>query len=224
MRFLVCTVFVLLLSNGVNAQALWLDTVCVNKGQPFRVTAIQESTGKVLLGVTYNSNTILNDTLDEGLFAIEFPDFNRDGCTDIELVYGGNNFYYYLYLFDTASKVFKYVENFDYFPAAVQLKANAKYYYSYHRAGCADFNWVSDFFAIENYKAIHLGHIYGKGCDYEGSTEPPPVIEIYTVANEREGEEKLLQKLPYYKNIPVFADKWDFIEKYWNKNYRRFID
>lgn len=33
---------------------------------------------------------------------------------------------------------------------------------------------------------------------------------------------KQIEKLPYTKNITKFDKKWDFIEKYWNANYKRF--
>lgn len=214
MRFLVSIGFVLLLANFINAQAARLDTVFVMKDQSFRITASDAPDDRMLLRVTTNSAIILNDTLEDGLFGIEFPDFNTDSFVDIMLIYGGNNFAYYLYLFDTSANRFTYVEHFNHFPAAIQLKVNPVYYYSYHRAGCSDFNWVSDFFKIENFKAIHLGHIYGKGCDYESNSEPPPVIEVYKVPNGDEDRKTLIQKLPYQKNIPEFGDKWDFIEKY----------
>src|SRR5207253_1429170 len=113
------------------------------------------------------STPVLNDTIDNYFWDIEFPDFNGDGNLDIMLVYGGNNFSYFLYLFDSVTNNFKGVEHFGYFPHAIQLKTDPKYYYSYHRAGCADMNWVSDLFKIESFKAIQLGHIHGQGCEFE---------------------------------------------------------
>lgn len=82
-------------------------------------------------------------------------------------------------------------------------------------------NWVSDLFKIENFKAIQLGHIRGQGCDFEVK-ENPQVIEIYKVSDNNEEKSKLLKKLPYLKFIPDFGDKWNFIEEYWNRNYKKF--
>jgi hypothetical protein len=134
----------------------------------------------------------------------------------------GNNFTYYLYLFDKVNNVFKYVEGFERFPASQQLKTNPKYYFSYHRAGCADLNWVSDLFYIQNFKTIHIGHIYGKGCDAD-LKEEPQVIEVYKISDNNSDNEKLFEKLPYQRNVPEFGDKWDFIKRYWQKNYSKFI-
>lgn len=78
--------------------------------------------------------------------------------------YIGNNPTYFLYLFDPSKNVFKKLEGFDNFPDAIQLKSYPLFYYSYHRAGCADLNWISDLFKIEKFKAIHIGQIYGQGC------------------------------------------------------------
>jgi len=117
--------------------------------------------------------------------------------------------------------MFVKIKNYSKFPDAIQIKANPNYYYSYHRAGCADMNWVSDLFKIENFKIIQLGYIYGQGCDSEDN-ENPPVIEIYKMENNDEEEGKLIESLLYAKHIPNFADKWDFIEKYWNGNYGKF--
>ena len=80
-------------------------------------------------------------------------------------------------------------------------------------------NWVSDLFYIENFKTIHIAHIYGNGCE---TKEDPLKIEIYKVYNNKEENKKLFKTLPYLKNIPSFGDKWDFIEKYWNANYNKF--
>jgi hypothetical protein len=38
-----------------------------------------------------------------------------------------------------------------------------------------------------------------------------------------EDKEKLIAKLPYLKNIPEFGGKWDFIKKYWEKNYLKVV-
>ena len=146
---------------------------------------------------------------------------NKDENIDILLTYIGNNSSYELYLFDKSENQYKFLEGYDRFSEAIQLKTNPKYYYSYQRAGCADMNWVSDLFYIDNFKTVCVGHIYGQGCDFEVK-ENPQIIEIYKVFEENEKNKKEIEKLPYLKNIPDFGDKWNFIEKYWNKNYGKF--
>jgi hypothetical protein len=169
-----------------------------------------------------NSKKIKTDTLQsDGLGGFEFTDFNKGRNSDILFNYRGNISTYDLYLFDNKTNEFKNLEGFGRFPEAIQLKTNPKYYYSYHRAGCADMNWVSDLFYIDNFKTIQIGHIYGQGCDYEVK-ENPQVIEIYKVLGNNEENKKTIKNLPYIKNISENGDKWDFIEKYWNNNYGKF--
>ncbi len=198
------------------------DTSFVINKQTFRFLTKDVNDDQVTLTISRNSKIIKTDTLDAGgLSDLQFPDFDNDKNKDIMLTYMGNNFTYYIYLFDKTHNEFKFVEGFDRFPEAMQLKTNPKYYYSYHRAGCADMNWVSDLFYIDNFKSIHIGHIYGQGCDFEVK-DNPQVIEIFKIIDNKEENRKLIGKLPYLKNIPDFGDKWDFIKKYWTENYGKF--
>jgi hypothetical protein len=177
---------------------------------------------QVLLTISRNSKIILSDTLDAGgLARLKFPDFDKDGNEDILLTYMGNNYSYALYLFDKTKDNFKFVKGFDRFPEAIQLKTNPNYYYSYSRAGCADLNWISDLFYIDNFKTTHTGHIEGQGCDFEVQNNPQ-IIEIFKIINNDERKTKLIKRLPYLKFIPDFGDKWDFLRKYWNANYLKF--
>ena len=72
-------------------------------------------------------------------------------------------------------------------------------------------NWVSDIFYVTNFKTIHTGQIYGKGCDSDIKKEPQ-IIEIYKIIDNTDDKEKLIAKLHYLKNIPEFGGKWDFIK------------
>lgn len=171
-----------------------------------------------MLIINTNSKNVLIDTLySSGLLNIEFVDLNKDNNSDILVSYIGNNPTNDLYLFDPTNNIFRNLEGFIKYPDAVQLKAYPKFYYSYHRAGCADLDWVSDLFKIENFKTIQIGRIYGMSCE-----DNPQVIEIYKIIDNKEGREKLVEKLPYFKHIPQFEDKWKFIEKYWEKNFEKF--
>ena len=204
-------------------QEHYSDTSFIINKQNFKIQTQDINSDQIALTIYRNTKVIKVDTLDAGgLSNLEFPDFDKDGNKDIILTYMGNNFTYYLYLFDKTKNVFKFIKGFDRFPASQQLKTNRKYYFSYHRAGCADMNWVSDLFFISNFKTIHIGQIYGKGCDAD-IKEEPQIIEIYKIIDNTEYKEKLIAKLPYQKNIPEFGDKWDFIKKYWEKNYLKVV-
>lgn len=210
----------LLISMNIYCQEV-SDTTIIIKKMAFRVNTLEISQDMMLFHVYRDSILIIEDSLPSTDFPLKFIDFNKDKNTDLIFTYGGNNFTYLLYLFDAVNNTFKNVEGFDRFPQSLQLRSNHKYYYSYHREGCADFNWVSDLFTIVNFKSIHLAQIYGKGCIAEDEIQNR-VIEVYKILNNNEDSNKLIEKLPYLKNIPEFADKWSFIEKYWNKNYYRF--
>lgn len=222
MRAIITTIFIFILTNPTIAQNHLFDTTFSSNKHNLKVSTKSIDGNFVLLTSKYDSFLALRDTIDGGGLAdVEFPDFNKDGYMDILLTYIGNNPTYFLYLFDSITKTFKNIKGYMKYPDAIQLKANSKYYYSYHRAGCADMDWISDLFKIVNFKIIHVGHIYGQGCDFEVK-ENPQIIEIFKVINNDDNNSKLISKLPYLKYIPHFGDKWDFIEKYWNKNYQRF--
>lgn len=205
-----------------NSTRAFDTTVTMNKHK-FFIHTNDVNNEDILFQVSCESKTILSDTLDSGgLFYIQLIDFNKDGYSDVMFEYSGNNDTQLLYLFNSTDNTFRTVVNFEEYPSAMQLKANPKYYYSYHRAGCSDENWVSDLFSIENFKAVQFGHIEGKGCDGD-TIRWPQAIFIYRIIGDDEAKEKLVAKLPYLKNIPTFGDKWDFIKKYWNKNYQKFL-
>lgn len=205
-----------------NQQGHYFDTTFAVNKQTFKFVINDINEDEVTMTFIRNSKNIKTDTLQSaGLGGFEFTDFNKDGNPDISFYYIGNNSSYDLYLFDNKTNEFKSLEGFDRFSESIQLETNPKYYYSYRRAGCADMDWVSDLFYIDNFKTIQIGHIYGQGCDFEVK-ENPQVIEIYKVLVNNEENKELIKKLHYKKNIPNFGDKWKFIEKYWNNNYGKF--
>jgi hypothetical protein len=192
------------------------DTTLVNNQNKFLLTTKIISNEKMLLNVSFDSHTTTLDTLYyKALAYIEYIDFDKDGNTDILVDYIGNNSTYFLFLFDQRSNSFKAINNYSSFPDAVQLKANPKFYYSYHRAGCADENWESDLLQIIDFKIIHLGNIDGHGCEMDNLRS----INIYKVIDKNK---KLIDSLNYSSAIKDSIDKWTFIEKYWNRNYKMF--
>ncbi len=184
-------------------------------------TSIVDSNHLVLSAKTGGQALLLDTISAVALQKAEFPDFNKDGFTDILLNYGGNNTTNFLYLFDPALKKFRSIDGYINFPDAIQLNENPKYYFSYYPDGCRDLNWVSDLFIIENFKPVRLAHMYGKGCNFN-VLENPQFIGLYKMAEGNDQAEVLIEKLPYGKFITENGDKWQFIEKYWNRNYRKF--
>lgn len=143
----------------------------------------------------------------------EFEDFDANGILDIRLLQitnvGGIS---ELISYDKLQKKFKPVKNFENFPEPKRIK-KTNYWISYHKSGCADINWGSELFTIRNFEAIKLGEIEGLGC--EGEKENG--IFVYKTRNESRVKMYSEKRKPGY-----YSDKWDFIEKYWNKNYLSF--
>lgn len=223
MKQLILSFLFLLFANSFYSQNNLCDTTLLINQQKICVGTKTINNEQELLFSTYQSITTIIDTIySEGLAYIKYIDFNKDGYTDILTDYRGNNSTYFLYLFNPATNKFVPILNYLAFPNAIQLKTNPMYYYSYHRAGCADANWESDLFKIQDFKIIHLGHIDGNGCSFD-IQENPPTLKIYKVLDNNEEKQKLIKNLPYQKHIPNFGDKWNFIEKYWNANYAKFL-
>lgn len=146
-----------------------------------------------------------------------FEDFDNDGYLDIKCRYVGNIPVEELLLFDKKCGNFRKVEGFIDYPKCTNI-LDTKYYYSYHRSGCADYNWDSDLFYIENYRTIHLGNISGIGCVDSG-------VELGVFINKIKGQCKtIIKKLPIEIIEEYENSKWGFIEDYWKKNYRLFDD
>jgi hypothetical protein len=142
-----------------------------------------------------------------------FEDFDNNGILDIRLeqitnVGGVSELIFY----DKDKKIFKAVEDFSNYPNPIKVK-NTKYWYSYHRSGCADINWGSELFKIENFKVIKIGEIEGIGCEEEKENG------IFIYKTKGDSRKRILSE----KREPgYYADKWDYIENYWNKNFKKF--
>jgi len=147
----------------------------------------------------------------------KFVDFNGDGYKDILIEYMTNvPGIEDLLLYDKTKSTYKKVIDLQQFPSAERI-GNSNYYYSYHRSGCADMDWDSDLFYIENYKTIKIGNISGNEC---GDTGVKDGIYISKVQGEKQTE---IAKLPI-STIKRYKDyKWGFIKQYWHKNYKKFL-
>jgi hypothetical protein len=150
-------------------------------------------------------------------FTWEFKDFNKDGYKDIYLDKGGNTPERFdLLLYVPSTKSFRQIKDLEYFPAPENINGT-KYYYSYHRSGCADMNWDSDLFYIKDYKAVRLANISGRECENSG-------IKDGLYVSKFRAEKKIIIKTLPIDTIRTYKEnKWGFIKAYWTKNYKLFL-
>lgn len=192
---------------------LLIDTLKINSQKFIVVQNHPRDKRQMNLSIVNSNNDTIytHDTYATNGF--KFEDFDNNGILDIRLYQvtnvGGIS---ELVFYDTKSKKFKAVEDFYSFPEPTKIK-NTKYWFSYHPSGCGDVNWGSELFKIENFKAIKIGEIEGIGCENEKENG----IFIYTIKGTSRKRIYFEKREPGYYN-----DKWDFIEKYWNKNYQKF--
>jgi len=195
------------------------DTVLYVNGHTFLVQTIDpdlEHSDTVLLSVKRDSLIIFTDYFDKGMCDIQFPDFNNDGYFDLWFHYMGLEVFY---LSDTVRNTFQVVKGIEQFNEPVQLKSNPDYFFSYSPAGCADYNWISKLFTIRNFETIELGYIYACACFNDD--EETHNIRIYKISGNNEEKKQLISTLPL-EILSEYKDKWNFIENYWNKNYKEF--
>lgn len=193
--------------NGQTTDSIVLlssDTLTINHNQ-YIVQLTENNVFRILCD---------NDTLIEKDYYpvdVNFIDFNEDGYTDIYLIFLSNTPRLNdLFLFDNQLKCFKKVEGFSKFPDAQRLGKG--FYYSYHRSGCADLNWDSDLFYIQDYKAIKVANIHAIGCE----DDPKKGIYIYDLTSSTP------TIIDFVKLTVIKGNKWNFIRKYWKKNKKKF--
>ncbi len=217
-------VFLISIANFSYSQSNFLlDTTLIVNNNSIKINTKKINNNSMLFSVFCNSEITTIDTIHDcdALFKIELIDFDKDKNLDLMLTYIGNNPTYLLYLFDSENNSFRFINNYMSFPDAIQLRSNSSFYYSYSRAGCADFNWESRLFTIENYKIVEKGYIWGQGCEFE-TDKYPQEINIYKITNDDKRNKVEIETLPFLQYIPNFGDKWDFLNKYWNENYKKF--
>ena len=145
---------------GQNGNAL--DTTFVNNKTEIRVFTRNIDDQLISISSIIGGYQNLFDTLELGpLCNIEFVNFDDDSNPDIMTTFLGHNPFYNLYIFNIEKSQFVKIKNYWRFPDSKIVEGQTNLYYSYHSAGCADANWVSDLWKIENFKIIHLGHLYG---------------------------------------------------------------
>ena len=201
------------ISNEIKTQfkEIKRDTLIVNNLK-FVIKQFKEGNldfSLVILNEKFDTIYKHNDFIDE----YKTIDFNNDGYQDIELDYITNvPGIVDVLLFDLASGKFQIIEELGNYPSPIKIK-KSEYYYSYERAGCADYNWESNLFYISDYKCVKIGNITGKGCGYEKRNG----IFINKIVDNKEVEINWIKRDSGY-----YEDKWEFIENYWTKNHLKF--
>lgn len=178
-------------------------------GEEFRCFGTNEYR---IIVVNSKGDTVLNHG--DLYFEFEFHDFNGDSLSDIVVhpltnVPGIQN----LLLFDKVKMSFTQVSDFESFPNPKPI-LGTRYFYSYHRSGCADNYWESDLFYIEEFKTHLLANISGNECEGEKGI---------IVSKSFAGERKIIDKFPIEILEEYDDQKWGFIADYWKKNYSKFI-
>lgn len=165
------------------------------------------------LEVRTETDSIVFEDTSEGLFSSNFIDFDEDGFLDLKLHLLTNvpNIAK-LALFNSTTKSFELVKDFDFFPTALKIKGTS-FYYSYNSTGCGDYNWESELFTIRDYKITTLAKIEGRGCENEKFTG----IKVYKCNPDFDS---LIQTIP--RKAGNYEGKSQFIESYWTKNYNQF--
>lgn len=157
-----------------------------------------------------------NDTLfkDQDLNSRpQFIDFDKDGITDVIFKSNIENEYDFI-KFDIKAKVFRKVEGFKNFPEPKRI-AKSKYWFSYHRGGCADQCWESDLFYIDNFQTIRIGNISKYYVDENGNLD-------FTISKVEKDKLIILERLSEQAVTEWEKNKFEAIEKFWKDNFEKF--
>lgn len=146
---------------------------------------------------------------------MEFSDVNQDGYKDILLYISSNTAgECELFLFSPRTNRYNRIADMQEFPAPQKIP-HTPYYFSYHHSGCADMDWNSDLFYIKHLTAIRIGNISVSDCG-----DPGDSVRISRVKGDAE---RVIEKLSVKAFHRLKGGKWEFIERYWTHNFKKFI-
>jgi len=161
----------------------------------------------------YCITTIYGDTIvpfSDNYRLIDLYDIDQDGHIDIQFFFNNNEYNQCeTYLYDKVNKVFRLLENCKVAPYKIN---KTDFYYTYMPTGCANNNWESYLYKLEDFQLIPYGRIDGRGCGKKR------MIYIYRITGE---EEILKKKYRYEKAIAKIggSSRLDFYRNYWRANY-----
>jgi hypothetical protein len=110
------------------------------------------------------------------------------------------------------------VVGFTSFPASEQIEGTGLFY-SYHRSGCADLNWDSDLFYLQDTAAVRIGNMHGEGCE----DVSVPMIRVSKFPDALVPERSVqVDSMTFDPTCSGSQSKWGIIEEYWTSNWRTF--
>ncbi|KAB2807338.1 hypothetical protein [Phaeocystidibacter luteus] len=195
------------------SQPFW-DTTFVVDNVEFTVFCGMSDSGSYAYLASSEGDTLIISGAAGG---IDIFNFDEDGYVDITFSYLGNYRVADLYLYDKGSKSYRRVVGFEEVSDAQRFSEKRGYYYDYQTRGCADFNWKSTLFYIEDFRVISVAEIEFTGCP---QSEKERKLEVYSAPKS---DERILLES---ENLPedMFNNKWDFIRDYWKENWRSFVE
>jgi len=201
-------------SNTSKGQEILWDSTFVVDHMEFKVLACRSEQGSFAQLLGPNSDTL---TIKGVAGRITIFDYNQDGFLDVSFSYLGNFYSADLYLYNEQTKAYQQLEGFPEVSDSEMLRLNPNYFYSYRPSGCADMNWISKLFYIEDFKIYVIGEIHAKGCI---STESPQEIEVLKIA----GLDKVfpIERLPIDTLNSFDPYKRGFLDNYWHSNFAKF--
>ena len=158
-----------------------------------------------------NKDTI---TITDATGGVEIRDFNNDHYPDIILCYLGNVYSCDLYLFDNQTDNFYKVAGFNHFSDCKIIDEKSNLFYSYQATGCANANWKSSLFKIDNFEIQELGRIEANECKGDNQDNKIMIMKIDS-----------LDKVIPIDTLPIEkynGNKWNFISDYWANNVNEF--
>lgn len=179
--------------------------------------------------VVYQSSndtlTIINlESKEEQRFQTPFPsfsieDFNGDKLDDIVISTISNiSGIIQLLLFNNDKGNFKWIQDIFKFPNARRI-SDSNLYYSYSRNGCADENWKSFLFRIEDFEITEIEELRVVGCEYNQAEHG---MFLKTFVDESSEFNKI-------GGLDLMGElsKWEFIAEFWplrirNMNYDKY--
>lgn len=145
--------------------------------------------------------------------SFEFMDFDSDGYEDVVIELVGNiPGRLDVLLFDKISRLFKPIDSIKNYPEPILLDVNNGFFYSYSRNGCADNDWISFLFKIEDWSVKEYAKLVFVTCSDDEEKRGLFLID---------SKSKFRFRVSTYEEFEG-NDKWSFIREYWNENYKKY--
>lgn len=150
-------------------------------------------------------------------YAPQVLDINEDGYNDLRVfVVSSTENQCENYFYQKNTGTFKRIHGVE---LDITKISGTPYYFSYNAVGCSDDLWESQLARLDKDTLIRIALMEGDGC--ESNIELHKTVKTYRINTA--GKPVLVDKLFYARVITPVIDKWTFLERYWTKNYTRFL-